>query len=220
MTTQNQRAPTGSRTWTRVIAAALILGSVGVVAATVVNRTRTVDVTIPAGTAIVGSLERTVTTDDAEVGDRVAIRTTAPLEIDQFITLPAGIVLRGEVTQSRSGGRVRTAPKLTMQFTELEVEGREYLVEAEPFVVRGKSETSGSLKKIGIGAVAGAVVGVIAGGGSGAAKGAAAGAAIGTGVAVATDGKDLVLPAGQQLSVRLTEPVTVRYYPDHETERR
>ncbi|HEX9755444.1 MAG TPA: hypothetical protein VGA42_07035 [Gemmatimonadales bacterium] len=211
MTTQSQRATIGSRAWTKVLAAALILGSAGVVAATVVNRKDAVDVTIPAGTAIVGALDRTLSTEDTEVGDRVSIRTTEPLQVDQW-TLPAGIVLRGEVTESREAGRVRTRAKLAIRFDELELDGREYTVSSQPFVVRGRSEGKSSLKKVGIGAVAGAVVGAVAGGGSGAAKGAAAGAVIGTGVAVATDGKDLVLPSGQRLSVRLNQPVTVRYY--------
>lgn len=211
MTTQSQRATIGSRAWTKVLAAALILGSAGVVAATVVNRKDAVDVTIPAGTAIVGALDKTLSTEDTEVGDRVSIRTTEPLQVDQW-TLPAGIVLRGEVTESREAGRVRTRAKLAIRFDELELDGREYTVSTQPFVVRGRSEGKSSLKKVGIGAVAGAVVGAVAGGGSGAAKGAAAGAVIGTGVAVATDGKDLVLPAGQMLSVRLNQPVTIRYY--------
>ena len=211
MTTQSQRATIGSRAWTKVLGAALILGSAGVVAATVVNRKDAVDVTIPAGTAIVGALDRTLSTEDTEVGDRVSIRTTEPLQVDQW-TLPAGIVLRGEVTESREAGRVRTRAKLAIRFDELELDGREYTVSSQPFVVRGRSEGKSSLKKVGIGAVAGAVVGAVAGGGSGAAKGAAAGAVIGTGVAVATDGKDLVLPSGQMLSVRLNQPVTVRYY--------
>jgi hypothetical protein len=44
-------------------------------------------------------------------------------------------------------------------------------------------------------------------------KGAVIGGAIGTGVAVATKGNEIVLPAGQELRIRLAEPVTVRYHP-------
>ncbi|HEY6061265.1 MAG TPA: hypothetical protein VIV10_11815 [Gemmatimonadales bacterium] len=40
--------------------------------------------------------------------------------------------------------------------------------------------------------------------------------AIGTGVAVATEGGHIVLPAGQRLRVRLDGPVTVAYRP-HES---
>ena len=43
--------------------------------------------------------------------------------------------------------------------------------------------------------------------------GAVVGAAIGTGVAVLTKGDQIVLPTGQRLRVRITEPVTVKYSP-------
>jgi hypothetical protein len=52
------------------------------------------------------------------------------------------------------------------------------------------------------------------------AKGAIVGAAIGTGVALATDGDQLTLGAGQRLRIRLTQPVTVQYRPSPETEQR
>ncbi len=127
-------------------------------------------VTIRSGTMIEGKLDTAITTKVARPGDPVAIRTTEALRIDQWTTLPAGLVLRGEITESRRGGRVRTPPKIAMTFTQLEFDGETYDIATEPFVVRGKSGTSNTLKKVGIGAVAGAVVGGAAGGGSGAVK--------------------------------------------------
>ena len=73
--------------------------------------------------------------------------------------------------------------------------------------MRGKSESSNSLKKVIGGAVAGGVVGAVAGDVS---KGVLIGAALGTGVAVATDGGNIILAQGQQIAVRLAEPVTIR----------
>ena len=64
--------------------------------------------------------------------------------------------------------------------------------------------------KIGGGAAGGAVIGAILGGGSGAAKGAAVGGAGGTGVVLATRGKEVSVPAGTNLIVRLQTPITVR----------
>jgi hypothetical protein len=64
--------------------------------------------------------------------------------------------------------------------------------------------------KIGAGAAGGAIVGGIVGGGDGAAKGAAIGGGAGTGVVLATRGKEVSLPAGTPLSVKLTAPLTVR----------
>ena len=58
------------------------------------------------------------------------------------------------------------------------------------------------------GAILPGVVGAIAGS---TLKGAVVGAVLGTGVAVATKGNQIVLPAGQKLRIRIAEPVTVSY---------
>jgi hypothetical protein len=62
---------------------------------------------------------------------------------------------------------------------------------------------------VGAGAVAGAILGGAVGGKHDVAKGAAVGAVLGTGVAVATKGDQIVLPAGQKMRVTLTSGVTV-----------
>ena len=54
------------------------------------------------------------------------------------------------------------------------------------------------------------MIGAILGGGGGAAKGAAIGGAAGTGVVLGTRGKEVSVPAGTNLVVRLRSPITVR----------
>ena len=75
-------------------------------------------------------------------------------------------------------------------------------------------EAEGTRKRdaaeIGGGAAAGAVIGGIIGGGDGAAKGAAIGGGAGTGVVLSTRGKEVVVPAGTDVSTKLTEPLTIR----------
>jgi hypothetical protein len=117
-----------------------------------------------------------------------------------------GLVLRGQIAEAKGGGRVSSRAKLSFRITQLEAEGRTYQVVTEPFEVRGKSESSNSLKKVIGGAVAGGVVGAVAGDAS---KGVLIGAAIGTGAAVATDGGDITIAKGQQIAVQLAEPVTL-----------
>jgi hypothetical protein len=125
--------------------------------------------------------------------------------------IPAGAVVRGEVTHAKGGGRIAGAPELTLRFTELEAGGERYLIDSRPFRIRGKSDAVESAVEIGGGAVAGGILGGVLGGGKGALGGAVAGAAIGTGVAIATDGDDLVLPAGTRLKIELAAPLTVTY---------
>jgi hypothetical protein len=196
---------------TRLILAGLGLAGVGIAGAAIVTSAggdRTV--TIPAGTTLVGALENTVSTKNAEPGTVVVISTTQPLKLGEDVTIPSGVELRGEVTHAKGGGRIAGAPELTIRFTRLAVDGNRYPVSAQPFRVRGTSDAKESALQIAGGTAAGAVVGAIAGH---TVKGAVAGAAIGTGVAVLTKGDQITLPAGQRLRVRLTEPVTVSYSP-------
>jgi len=73
--------------------------------------------------------------------------------------------------------------------------------------VKGSTD---SAEQIGGGAAAGGLIGGIVGGKKSVLKGAAAGAVVGTGVAVATKGKQIVLPAGQKLKITLQAPVSIR----------
>ena len=78
-----------------------------------------------------------------------------------------------------------------------------------PLRLEGKGDAKESAIEIGGGAVAGGILGGILGGKDDIAKGAAAGAVVGTGVAVATKGDQIVLPAGQKIQVTLDAPVRV-----------
>ena len=64
--------------------------------------------------------------------------------------------------------------------------------------------------KIGAPAAGGAIIGAIVGGKKGAAIGTAVGGGAGTGVVLSTRGKEVELPKGSALSVRLSEALTVR----------
>jgi hypothetical protein len=162
--------------------------------------------TIPSGTVFVAELEQTLSTDRNNVGDRVTLHTVESTRVDDETEIPGAITLRGEVTHVKGGGRIAGAPELALRFTEIELDGRTYPISAESFQVKGKSDAQESALEIGGGAVVG---GVLRG-----AKGAIVGAAIGTGVAVATDGDQLKLGAGQRLRIRLEEPVTVKFRPE------
>ena len=163
------------------------------------------DITLPAGTKLTGVLQEKVSTKDNEAGDQVELRTTESFEVGDA-TVPAGLILRGRIAEAKGGGRVSSRAKLSFRITQLEAEGRTYQVVTEPFEVRGKSESSNTLKKVIGGAVAGGVVGAVAGDAS---KGVLIGAAIGTGAAVATDGGNITIAQGQQIAVQLTQPVTL-----------
>ena len=103
--------------------------------------------------------------------------------------------------------RIHRAGSLTLSFDEITVRGRTYPMRAmatNVFESGGIREETGTA---GIGAGAGAIVGGILGG----VKGAILGAVIGAGGAIAaTEGKDIELPAGAIIRIRLDSPVSVR----------
>lgn len=188
----------------------LALAAVGVGTAAVVAKSgAAARLTIPAGTRLIGELDHTISTEHSRVGEAVELRTVDPVPVGNG-TLPAGMTIRGEVTASKGGGRISGAPALTLRFTRLEVDGQTYPLSADPFRVRGKNDKKESIAEIGGGAVVGGVVGAVAGS---ALKGAAIGAVLGTGVAVATKGNQIVLPAGQKIRIRVAESLTVSYRP-------
>lgn len=166
--------------------------------------------TLAAGTTFVGALQTTVSTDKSKVGDAIVLRTVQPVRVNEQEVVPAGAMIRGEVTHVKGAGRIGGGAELTLRFTTLETaDGKNYPIVCEPFRLEGKGDTKESVLEIGGGAVAGGVVGGLLGGKDDIAKGAAVGAVLGTGVAVATKGDQIVLPAGQKLSVKLTDGVVV-----------
>lgn len=167
--------------------------------------------TVTAGTTMTAALQGTIDTGKNKVGDRVTLRTLEPVRVNEMDVIPAGATVNGEVTHVDPAGRIAGGAELTLRFTELVMpDGKSYAIACEPFRLTGKGDAKESALEIGGGAVAGGVLGGVLGGSKGdIAKGAAAGAIIGTGVAVATKGNQIVLPAGQKMRVRLTEGVTI-----------
>ena len=166
--------------------------------------------TLAAGTNIVAALQSTVDTGKNRVGDKVALRTLEDVRVNEMTVVPAGATINGEVTHIDPAGRIAGGAELTLRFTELVLPGgKSYAISAAPIRMEGKGDAKESALEIGGGAVAGGVVGGILGGKGDIGKGAAAGAVVGTGVAVATKGDQIVLPAGQKMKVSLSEPVSI-----------
>lgn len=196
------------RTKIMIGAGVLAVGVAALAIASNVGGPREVDATVPAGTSFVAALGSTISTENGEAGTPIRLETTDQVELADGLMILAGATIRGEVTHSKGGGRVAGAPELTLRFTQLTVNGTDYSITAEPFRLRGRNDAAQSAALIGGGGVVGGVVGAVTGAGT--VEGAVVGAVLGTGVAVATEGDQLVLPAGQKLRVRLAEPVVVR----------
>lgn len=191
------------------LAAAVVVGAVGCGGGTAEAEKDKTE-TLTAGTTFVATLQNTIDTGQNKVGDAITLQTIEPVRVNEMEVVPAGSTIRGQVTHIDPAGRIAGGAELTLRFTSLDTpDGKNYAISCEPFRLTGKGEAKSSALQIGGGAVAGGIVGGILGGKDDIAKGAAAGAIIGTGVAVATKGDQIVLPAGQKMKVSLDAPVTV-----------
>jgi hypothetical protein len=168
------------------------------------------EIVVPASAVIGLEIDRTITSEQAQVEDRVNARVTRDVYADGQLAIPAGARVTGSVTVVERGGKVKDRARLGVRFHTLVLaDGRHVQLRTDPIYREGDSPGSESSKKIGGAAIGGAVLGAILGGGKGAVAGAAAGAAGGTAVVMAGGRNAATLAAGSEVTVRLTAPVSI-----------
>jgi hypothetical protein len=158
------------------------------------------------------SLELTtaLSTETAQVETPVTARLRRPVVVDGVTVFPAGAIFHGNVTEVERAGRVRGRSHLAFRFTEVAISGQRDPARTNTLSFDGEATKGEDATKVGAGAGIGAVIGGIVGGGSGAAKGAAIGGAAGAGTVLATRGRDVVLPAGSELTTTLSTPFEIQ----------
>jgi hypothetical protein len=162
---------------------------------------------IPAGQELDVRLGTTLSSKTAKVEQRFEATTVADVTQNGMVLLPAGSIVRGVVSAVDPADRLHRAGSLTLSFDEITVRGRSYQMRAMATNVFESGGIRDEAGTAGIGAGAGAIVGGVLGG----LKGAILGAVIGAGGAIAaTEGKDIELPAGSIIRIRLDSPVTIR----------
>ena len=156
---------------------------------------------IPVGTEFDVRLQNPLSSRTSEVEDRFEATTLVDLHDDRGrVMVPAGAVMRGIVSSVNRATRMDRKGGLTVAFDRATINGRNYPIRATVSQALESEGIMGEKTKIGIGAGAGAIIGAILGG----TKGALAGILIGGGgTIVATEGKDVELPSGTVLRVRL-----------------
>jgi hypothetical protein len=143
----------------------------------------------------------------ATTEQRFEATTAADLMQGDNVLIPAGSRVRGVVSGVDKAGNIDRTGSLTLAFDRIEVEGREYPLRAlatQVFESRGILDEG---KTVGTAGAVGAIVGGILGG----LKGALIGAVVGSGgVIAATEGKDIELPTGTIVRIRLDSPLELR----------
>ncbi len=176
---------------------------------------------IAAGTEIRAMLDTPLSTKTSKVGDTFTATVTEPVHSsDGQVAVPAGAKIQGEVTEADPGKAIaalRGKGKLNMHFRDIQLpdgntiplsatlisvnstKGKKSSTNSEGEVQSGNTGTH-TAKDVGIGAGIGTVAGLIFGG---ALKGLAIGAIAGGGYVLATNGKEVELPAQTGLRLRV-----------------
>jgi hypothetical protein len=131
------------------------------------------------------------------------------------VVIPAGSVVRltiSEIEPAENKGQADG--KIVLMPSTIEVGGKSYTlnasIESVEHTLQGRGVTAGDAAKVGAGAAAGAIAGrVLSGNKKGAIIGGVVGAAVGTGVAMETADRDVVVPAGAAIVLKLTETLTL-----------
>jgi hypothetical protein len=168
------------------------------------------EVTIPAGTALPLEMTSTISSSSAEVEAPVSAKLRNAIAINGDTAIPAGAVLRGNVTDVERAGRVKGRAHLSFAFNEVNMSGNREDLKTNPLTFEAEATKGEDATKVGAGAVGGAILGGILGGKKGAAKGAVGGAAAGTGVVLATRGEEVTVSEGTNVTATLAQPLTVR----------
>lgn len=186
--------------------------SAGTSAAREADTPRWREVVLPAGTTLPVALETSVGSDTSRIEDRVSARLTKPVVVEGVTALAEGSSVSGVVTDAERAGKVSGTSRLALRFdslTPVDTDER-YEIETSTVARSGPTEKKKDALKIAAPAAGGAIVGGIVGGKKGAVIGGAAGGGAGTAVVMSQRGKDVRLGRGAALTLRLTEPLTVK----------
>jgi hypothetical protein len=169
------------------------------------------EITIPAGTTIPIVLDTEVGSASSRVEEAVRAHVERDVMVNGVAAIPDGSAVHGVVTAAERSGKVQGRAHIAVSFDSVAPAGGDsYPIHATAVSRMAEATKGKDALEIGGGAGAGAIVGSLIGGKKGAAIGGVTGGAAGTGVVLSTRGKEVSLGAGARLSLRLTEPVTIR----------
>jgi hypothetical protein len=177
------------------------------------SATQTVrEITIPAGTRLTVALDTPVGSDTSRAEETVTAHLTRPIRAQGHTVLAAGSRVTGVVTDATRSAKVKGRAHVAMRFDSLVPHGGDQRYAIRTALVGRTAEGTKRKDALEIGAPAagGALIGALLGGKKGALVGTAVGGGAGTAVVLSTRGKEVHVPKGTALILRLNAPVTVR----------
>jgi len=183
---------------------------------------------VAAGTEMRATLDTPLSTKTSKPGDRFTATVSQPVSGSNGVVIPAGARIEGEVAEAEQGKTlpsVRGRGKLNLRFRDIvlpngktvpliatlvsvnNTSGKKIQNADNEGQVQSGTKGKDVAKDVGIGAGVGTVAGLIFGSPL---KGLAIGALAGGGYVLATNGKDVNLPAETGMVIRLDQPFSVQ----------
>lgn len=183
--------------------------------------------TLPAGTTLQVRLTTTLSTRSSQSGDPFSAKVVEPVFASGEEVIPVGSFVEGRVTYVKEPGRVKSTAEMRLVAETITtpsdvkyaiVAGLEDAQGAEGAKVKDEEGTikgpgkdkKGTAIDTGIGAGVGAGVGAIAAGGKGSLYGLAIGGLAGLIRGATKKGKDIILPAGTELTFVINRTTTAK----------
>ena len=204
---RNVPAPSGSAAATPATTPVAAAAAVASAPAPVVR-----EITLPAGTQLTMALDTGIGSDTSRVEEAVHAHTTRPVVVRGETVLAEGTRVSGVVTDAKRSGKVKGVAHVGVRFDTLSPRGDDerYRIHTAAIERTAKATKQKDALKVGGAAAGGAIIGALVGGKKGAAIGTAAGGGAGTAVVLSTRGNEVHLAKGSPITVRLSEPVTIR----------
>ena len=183
---------------------------------------------VPAETTIPLMLITPINTKSAFIGESIYLESVYPVTAGNRIIIPRGSSIKGAITQVVRPGRLKGRAQIGLRFDELvlpngttvqlravlsgfgsesgdKFKPNEGKIEGEGT----KGRDAGTIARDGVeGGITGTIIGLERGSpGEGAAIGSGAGAMAGVITVLVTRGKDVMLPHGTSLEMKLTQPI-------------
>jgi hypothetical protein len=166
--------------------------------------------TIPEGTSVPVTLLAQIDSEHNEVGNSWTGRVARDVVVGGQVVIPAGAAVSGVVTAMDEGDNNAGQGSITLEARSIETtEGTRQIASAPVSGGHSYADQGFPGKETAIGAGAGAAIGAIIGGGRGAAIGAATGGIGGAAVGSARPDYEVAMPAGTDITIRITTPVAL-----------
>jgi hypothetical protein len=169
------------------------------------------EVVVPAGTRLDIRLENSVASDTSHVEQQVRAELVDSVIVRGATAIAAGSTVSGTVTNAKRSGRVKGLAELGIRFDTVRPKNADAVYRMRTGVVTRRAPNTHKKDALTIlgPAAGGAILGGLFGGKKGALIGTTVGGGAGTAVVLTTRGKEVRLPRGTRLAIKLMDPLTV-----------